>query len=84
LESRSAEFTLPHYEYTRCLLLDLTLEIWDDEYLVVGTKHRKQLLMITSHPRLLQIFNQTLGGGGVDLAVEQMRRALAIKCEFRE
>lgn len=40
--------------------------------------------MITSHPRLLQIFNQTLGGGGMDLAVEQMRRALAINCEFRE
>jgi glycosyltransferase involved in cell wall biosynthesis len=35
-------------------------------------------------PRLLQIFNRTLGGGGMDLAVERMRQALAAECDLRE
>lgn len=40
--------------------------------------------MNNRRPRLLQVFNQTLGGGGMDVAVEQMRCSLAAECDFRE
>jgi glycosyltransferase involved in cell wall biosynthesis len=40
--------------------------------------------MSTSHPRLLQIFNRTIGGGGEDVAVEHMRRLLTARCVFHE
>jgi len=40
--------------------------------------------MSASYPRLLQIFNRTIGGGGEDVAVEHMRRLLGARCVFRE
>jgi glycosyltransferase involved in cell wall biosynthesis len=40
--------------------------------------------MSNLRPRLLQVFNQALSSGGIDLAVEQVRRALENHCEFRE
>jgi glycosyltransferase involved in cell wall biosynthesis len=34
--------------------------------------------------RLLQIFNETIGGGGMDVAVERARLVLSANCDFRE
>jgi glycosyltransferase involved in cell wall biosynthesis len=35
-------------------------------------------------PRLLQIFNRSIGGGGMDVAVERARLVLSANCDFRE
>ncbi len=40
--------------------------------------------MPSERPRLLQIFNRTLGGGGEDVAVERISRLLEGACEMRD
>lgn len=39
---------------------------------------------VTRRPRLLQIFNESIGRGGMELAVERLRSALPAACDLRE